>query len=293
MSYIYKITNNITNKLYIGYTSRSLQRRLYEHFYEAEHTKSNTKLNLSIRKYGKDNFTIESIYEFDEKEEDWRELEKYYISLYNTYKGKGYNSTEGGDLPPISYGDANNKTKIKECQYYELVEDLKNLEMSYKDIGKKYNISVSQLYCINSGTSLHHEDVEYPIRIYNKFEEQALQIIHLLSTSIELSNQQIADSVDGYFRANEVASINNGKKYAYLWKGDFPIRKVVVPNNYQEKQQIAKDILEYISLQKAQNKKVTQIQIQRDLKYGRSIVEKTIKGIYPYKVEGYNYPIRL
>ena len=105
MSCIYKIINKINNKLYIGYTSRDIKRRLYEHFYEAEHTDNNTKLNYAIRKYGKDNFIIESIYEFDEDKEDWRELEKYYILFYNTYLGEGYNSTEGGDLPPVKYGD--------------------------------------------------------------------------------------------------------------------------------------------------------------------------------------------
>lgn len=158
---------------------------------------------------------------------------------------------------------------------------------------EKYNISLSELYNINSGKCLRHNEIEYPIRKYDKFETQALKIIQLLSTSIELTNQEIADSVNGYFRANEVASINTGKKYAYLWDGDFPIRKVRVPKNYAEKQKIAKDILEYIFLQKEQGNQITQIQIQRELNKGRSIVEKTLRGIYPYKVEGYDYPIKL
>ena len=43
-----------------------------------------------------------------------------------------------------------------------------------------------------------------------------------------------------------MASINNGKKYAYLWNGSFPIRKVRVPKDYEKKQQITKNVLTYI-----------------------------------------------
>ena len=46
-------------------------------------------------------------------------------------------------------------------------------------------------------------------------------------TDKTLSNAKIAELFPCYFRANEIASINTGKKYAYLWKGDFPIRKIL------------------------------------------------------------------
>lgn len=35
MSYIYKITNIITNKIYIGYTSQDINKRFYQHKWEA------------------------------------------------------------------------------------------------------------------------------------------------------------------------------------------------------------------------------------------------------------------
>ena len=40
-------------------------------------------------------------------------------------------------------------------------------------------------------------------------------------------------------------------------------------------------------------KKNTQIQIQKDLGYSRTIVEKVIQGIYPYNITNINYPIKL
>ena len=59
--------------------------------------------------------------------------------------------------------------------------------------------------------------------------------MNILSSDKTLSNKKIAELIPNYFRANEISLINNGKKYAYLWDGKFPIRKERVPNNYDEK----------------------------------------------------------
>lgn len=68
MSYIYKITNIITNKIYIGYTSQNINKRFYQHKYEAFNTdkeSNHSYLYQSMRKYGTENFIINIIYEFD------------------------------------------------------------------------------------------------------------------------------------------------------------------------------------------------------------------------------------
>ena len=73
MSSIYKITNIITNKEYIGYTSRNINRRFYEHKWEAlnrEENNNSSYLYESMRKYGTDCFVIEEIFAFDEKDYD-------------------------------------------------------------------------------------------------------------------------------------------------------------------------------------------------------------------------------
>lgn len=293
MSSIYKITNIITNKEYIGYTSREISRRFYEHKWEAlnrEDNNNSSYLYESMRKYGTDSFVIEEIFNFDEKDYKWEELEKYYIKTYNTLVPNGYNLLEGGNKPPVFYGNSNFKTKISDENLFNLYEDLKNVNISYKELSKKYNLSISHLYSINQGKSRKQSNIKYPIRKYSQQEEYALKVINILETDTTLSNEKIAKLIPNYFRANEIASINNGNKYAYLWNGDFPIRKILVPNNYEEKQQIAINILNYI---KNNNYNISQIQIQRELNYGRTIVEKTLKGIYPYKISGYSYPIKL
>lgn len=294
MSSIYKITNIITNKIYIGYTSRTIKRRFYEHKWEAFNSdvdENASCLYQSMRKYGTNAFVIDEIIQFDENEYDWKELEKYYIKEYNSLTPNGYNILLGGNKPPVHYGESNIKTKICDADLQLLINDLKDSNLSYADIARKYNISVSHVYNLNLGKSRKQPNITYPIRKYTPQEKLALQVINILAVDTTLSNSKIADLIPNYFRANEIASINNGNKFSYLWTGDFPIRKIIVPNDYDEKQQKAYNILLYI--QNNQNKKITQKQIQQDLGYSRRVVENTLKGIYPYNIANQNYPIIL
>ena len=58
--YIYKITNKINNKIYIGFTSQNPKKRLLQHFRKAKYG-TISPLNNAIRKYGKENFIVETI----------------------------------------------------------------------------------------------------------------------------------------------------------------------------------------------------------------------------------------
>lgn len=91
---IYKITNIVNGKIYIGCTIHSLKRRFSEHLYRCEKTDINTKLYNSIRKYGIESFKIELIEECDLNV--IYETEKKYIELYDTFNN-GLNSTFGGE----------------------------------------------------------------------------------------------------------------------------------------------------------------------------------------------------
>ena len=98
MGYIYKITNTINNKIYIGKTVNTIEYRWHQHVREA-HNKKNTNILLhnAINKYGYNKFTIEVLEQCDN--EMLNEKEKLYIYLYDSFykKGKGYNMTQGGD----------------------------------------------------------------------------------------------------------------------------------------------------------------------------------------------------
>lgn len=93
---VYKITNKVNNKVYIGITSKGISARWKERIYSAEHG-CPFKLHNAIRKYGKENFSIELI-DFCNSWEELTEKEQYYISEYKSLQDEyGYNMTEGGD----------------------------------------------------------------------------------------------------------------------------------------------------------------------------------------------------
>jgi group I intron endonuclease len=87
---IYKITNKINGKFYIGKTVKSLPTRFYNHCYSAIKRNSTTYLHKAIRKYGKDSFVIEEV---EICESDLGDREMFWISHLNPH----YNQTLGGD----------------------------------------------------------------------------------------------------------------------------------------------------------------------------------------------------
>ena len=92
---VYKVTNIINNKKYIGITTKTLEHRKKIHLRDSK--SKNTYFYKAIKKYGEENFIWEEI-DHAETIEELEELEKYYIKLYDTFdnKDKGYNTTSGG-----------------------------------------------------------------------------------------------------------------------------------------------------------------------------------------------------
>lgn len=94
---IYKVTNLINNKIYVGKTKNSLTYRKYAHKCESLTRDSNTYFHKAIRKYGWDNFKWEII---DETEDDneLNEKETYWIEeLKSNIQKLGYNMSNGGE----------------------------------------------------------------------------------------------------------------------------------------------------------------------------------------------------
>lgn len=101
--YIYKITNLINGKIYIGQTVAELSKRLYSHRYNSRIESNNSYLYRSMRKYGELNFEIEPIFcVLDRKY--LSEFEIYFISIIRPE----LNMTEGG-----YGGDTSNSPNFK------------------------------------------------------------------------------------------------------------------------------------------------------------------------------------
>lgn len=96
--YIYKITNIINNKIYIGQTVRKISIRFAEHVKASEI--DTLKLHLAIKKYGKENFKCEMI-DTALSLDELNEKEAYWVSKYNS-DIDGYNMKPGGEYNPMN-----------------------------------------------------------------------------------------------------------------------------------------------------------------------------------------------
>lgn len=116
--FIYKIYNDINNKIYVGQTIRTIEERWHEHELAANDTvKFTYSLYKAIRKYKIENFHIKEIekisyYDREILSRMLDEKEIYWISFYDSYRS-GYNETIGGK-------DAPNKFLEREIYEYNL-----------------------------------------------------------------------------------------------------------------------------------------------------------------------------
>lgn len=98
---IYKITNLINDKVYIGQTTRTFNQRYKGNGIGAERVRlaknSNQHLLASLEKYGANNFKVDII-EVCNSVEELNKRECFYIDFYDsTNSEKGYNHCQGGN----------------------------------------------------------------------------------------------------------------------------------------------------------------------------------------------------
>ena len=90
---VYKITNKINGKVYIGQTIRPVEYRFNRHMNDALNNILDTHFARAIRKYGKDSFIIEEI-DNAQTQDELNQKEQYWIRYYNSVE-EGYNETDG------------------------------------------------------------------------------------------------------------------------------------------------------------------------------------------------------
>ena len=140
MNYVYKITNKVNQKVYIGKTGKTIEERFNDHIYASKDEKEQGRpIYRAFNKYGIENFTIEEI-ECVETDEIASEREIYWIEHYNSYIGfkdcKGYNATLGGD-----------GTASLNVNEDEIVEEYKNCKSAYA-VAEKFQVSKATVYRI-------------------------------------------------------------------------------------------------------------------------------------------------
>ena len=254
MGYIYKITNQINNKIYIGQTKKTIEERFKVHIKNAKNH-INRYLYDAMNCYGFDNFHVSMIEECDNSLLD--EREKYWIKFYQSNnKEYGYNMTIGGGggdtwtnnphkqetsqkIRQANLGSKRTleqRKRMSEAQkgvYYipidkeEFLQDIKNM-MSIEDMCQKYHISRRSLYqrCKDyfnktpteiRGDRLKHSNTQY-IDIDKQFLIQELKedkTIKEMSIILKLSPETIRRRIIKIFNCKTTREARNYVKSNY------------------------------------------------------------------------------
>lgn len=162
---IYKFTNKINNKVYVG-QSVNIEKRYRDHLTACFNTNDkcySTKFYRALRKHGEENFNREIIEEVQEPGL-LNEKEAYWIEQYNSYK-KGYNSTLGGDYVAGIAEDAPS-AKLSNKEVFKIRNLLKNTTLSQEEITKLFpGITSDVISSINTGEKWKSVgDNDYPLR---------------------------------------------------------------------------------------------------------------------------------
>lgn len=194
---IYKITNNINNKIYIGQTIQTLKARFYKHCIDSQQEDKyhkNMAIKKAIFKYGKENFSIELIEEVEKSMLD--EREKYWISYYDSYN-KGYNCTLGGQ------NGATRKCSLTESEEENVIYG-KLMGFSSTEIANIYNIDKGTVKNI-----FKRHNIEMPINRILSGRINKEDFINFLSTNptikqIEEKFSICRSSVFNYMKRNHI-----------------------------------------------------------------------------------------
>lgn len=222
--YIYKITNIINDKKYIGQTINPII-RWKQHQKLGNGNTKNSLLYKAMQKYGIENFVFEVI---EGPIENYNEREIYWIKKYNTYIGVkdswGYNLTEGGEDPPHPQGVDHHYCTHSSEEILQIKYLISKTKLPFSQIAKTFNYNISSIERINKGEIWNNSLEQYPLRAEgtkNFAKERADNIKKDLLYS-NLTQKEIAQKY-GLGRTS-ITAINNGQNF-FDEHLNYPLRK--------------------------------------------------------------------
>ena len=222
--YVYKITNKINNKIYIGITNNIKKRWDNEKTYPSN-PKKRQVIQSAIHKYGAENFVFEVLHRNISVEEAV-ELECQLIKENNSLVPNGYNVHPGGQYHPNyspRYGadNANAKLSIEEAQYILDNRD-KPMSLLYEEFSDKLTYDAfRKIYHHQTYTNLTTTTSEYPNN-----REFACQF-----TSGPLEYDDVVDLRERYARGEYWRDVFEDYKWAY--SDDWAFWNVYYGNRYK------------------------------------------------------------
>lgn len=262
--YIYKIFNDINDKVYIGQTVQTISIRWSQHQYDSKKETLDEKciIHRAMFKYGIDAFHIVEIDKFYKSSknalvEELNKAEKRYIKQYNSINPNGYNMIEGGY-------NSNERAKRPVDAYNasgKLIYSFSSIAEASEFVSNNQNHGISQ--CCNGKTQQalgyiwrYHEDCfdKYPVTITQEYLDRFLNMIEVDQYS--LVGEKIATfksvtdalnflSVNGGSLIQDVCKGLYRQAYGYVWRyKDEPFDKYAFE---QPKDQKMVDVYDLIS----------------------------------------------
>lgn len=216
---IYKITNLINNKIYIG-QSKQIEVRWQQHKTSNKHY----AIYNAFKKYGIDNFKFEIIEECPE--DILNEREKYWIKFYNSLSPNGYNMTLGGD-------SCGHEQLEKSVQQYDLQGNFIKQFKSIKEAERKTGIDNANIsaccnhkkhYYTAGGFQWKYTDsLDIISQYHNKHLKPVLQYdlngnFIQEFCSISEAARAVNTEVGNISRACKRQGTSNGYKWKYKYK---------------------------------------------------------------------------
>lgn len=188
LNYIYKITNLINGKIYIGKTTYTIKCRWQQHISASKTNPDkqdyNYLLHKAIRKYGENNFSVEALEEVPEGQ-NLSSREIYWIDFYKSCvleeESNGYNMTYGGE----------GASKINKQEIYNLWND----GLGSVKISKLTGHSISSIKKILDTFSKYSKEIDFARntgKIVYQFNEKG----ELLNSFPSITNAAKSVNVD-------------------------------------------------------------------------------------------------
>lgn len=233
---VYKITNIINSKVYIGSSNRNIKERWNKHL---SHLKlkqhSSKKIQSDYDKYGVDVFRFEVIQRMDKSSpKEILQREQFYINLYKSYGENGYNSSSianGGNIKNIHVA------VYDKCgKFIELLPSCNMTIQKYKYTGILKNIFYNRKHDIKLISKINYvfvsmENVEnIPQTIQVKWRDERIIVLYSLMDDKVIKNfgnyakyliaynQKYKTKLNASCRVKNMSVLTNTNGYVYCEK---------------------------------------------------------------------------
>jgi len=206
---IYKITNDVNDKIYIGQTTKPLEERIAGHKAAYASTDYDTHLYRAMRKYGWDKFHF-SVVVTCEDQDTLNELEAYYIAKFDCIKN-GYNMAPGGTVNTM-YSDVvkqKHDAKMRSDAVRSRISE--SMKKSYQDRGgpseehrKHLSESRKALYASAKGDEVRkkfRESFKFSEEHYRALNDAKNKSVYCVDTSgnVVAEFNRVKDAADWWY----------------------------------------------------------------------------------------------